>query len=507
MALQPGSDLTNLPLTHAAALLLSVFLILSPVWRRQFERLPRAVHPLPAALALTLGSLPIQGSPSDNPAQFASLAVSMSIPFVMEAVPWGRLPRWGETLALLASVAPILLSRPDSHAAEMLAFPMTNIVVLFFALYGNRVELIAGLGIVALLFGLPSPTESFTLLEAARDAILTSLTAVVAVCVFQVVTVMRRQQVIIREDERQASLRETWIQSILENTADALVTIDVGGTIMSINRAARVMFGYSDDELIGRQISVFIASEGRAGFGSYLAARMRHGDGSLGSGARETVGIRSDLGTFPVEYSAGETEHSGVRVFIVSLRDITDRKAKHAVLEHQALHDALTGLPNRTLLEDRLVQALTQAQRYSRPMAVLMLDFNHFKQVNDRLGHDVGDRVLCEVSHRISKALRGGDTVARFGGDEFVVLPAGVETLDAAVQVAEKILEATAPPLIIDGHRIAAGVSIGIALHPDHGDDPQSLLRHADQAMYLAKRAGTGYKVAAIPLTASLGAA
>jgi diguanylate cyclase (GGDEF)-like protein len=97
--------------------------------------------------------------------------------------------------------------------------------------------------------------------------------------------------------------------------------------------------------------------------------------------------------------------------------------------------------------------------------------------------------------------------VARFGGDEFVVLPAGVETLDAAVQVAEKILEATAPPLIIDGHRIAAGVSIGIALHPEHGDDPQSLLRHADQAMYLAKRAGTGYKVAANSLTASLGAA
>jgi diguanylate cyclase (GGDEF)-like protein/PAS domain S-box-containing protein len=507
LALQPGSDPTNLPSTHAAALFLSAFLIISPVWRRQFQRLPRAIHPLPAALALTLAALPIQGPTSTYAAQFVSLAVSMSIPFVMQAVPWGRLPRWGETVALLASVAPILLGRPGSHEAEMLAFPMINLVVLFFALYGNRIELIAGLAIVALHFGLPSPGEPFTLVEVARDAILTSLTAVVAVSVFQVVTIMRRQQVIIREDERQASLREKWIQSILENTADALVTIDVGGTIRSINRAARVLFGYSDDELIGRQISVFIASEGRADFGSYLAARMRHGDGSLGSGARETMGIRSDLGTFPVEYSAGETEQGGTRVFIVSMRDITDRKAKHAVLEHQALHDALTGLPNRTLLEDRLTQALTQAQRYSRQMAVLMLDFNHFKQVNDRLGHEVGDRVLREVSERISKALRGGDTVARFGGDEFVVLPAGVETIEGAIQVAEKILEATAAPLNIDGHRIAAGVSIGIALHPDHGDDPQSLLRHADQAMYLAKRAGTGYRLAANALTASLGAA
>jgi diguanylate cyclase (GGDEF)-like protein/PAS domain S-box-containing protein len=317
---------------------------------------------------------------------------------------------------------------------------------------------------------------------------------------------MRRQQAVITEDERQASLRERWIQSILENTADALVTTDVGGTIRSINRAAREMFGYSDDELIGQPISIFIASEGRADFGSYLSARMRHGDEGLGSGARETIGIRSDLGTFPVEYSAGETEQGGTRVFIVSLRDITDRKAKHEALEHQALHDALTGLPNRTLLEDRLTQALTQAQRYNRGMALLMLDFNHFKQVNDWLGHQVGDRVLCEVSTRISKALRAGDTVARFGGDEFVILPAGVETVDGAVQVAEKILEATAPPLIIDGNRIVAGVSIGVAVDPEHGDDPQSLLRHADRAMYLAKRAGTGYKLAATPPTAPLGA-
>jgi diguanylate cyclase (GGDEF)-like protein/PAS domain S-box-containing protein len=488
-------------------LLLSVFLILSPVWRRQFERLPHSVHPVPASLALTLGALPFQGAPSTRPGQFVSLAVSISIPFVMQAVPWGRLPRWGETLALLASVAPILLSRPDSHSAEMLAFPMTNLVVLFFALYGNRIELIAGLGIVALHFGLSSPGEPFTLVEGARDAILTSLTAVIAVCVFQVVTVMRRQQVIIREDQRQAKVQETWIQSILENTADALVTIDVGGTIMSINRAARVMFGYDRDELIGRPISVFIASEGRADFGSYLAARMRHDDGRLGSGTRETMGVRSDLGTFPVEYSAGETERDGTRVFIVSLRDITDRKAKHAVLEHKALHDALTGLPNRTLLEDRLTMTLRQAKRSATGMAVLMLDFNHFKQVNDRLGHEIGDQVLRDLSARISKALRAGDTVARLGGDEFVVLPAGVETVDAAIQVAEKILQATAVPLVIDGHRIDAAVSIGVALYPDHGEDHQTLLRQADQAMYLAKRAGTGYKLASNPSTVSLGVA
>jgi diguanylate cyclase (GGDEF)-like protein len=129
-----------------------------------------------------------------------------------------------------------------------------------------------------------------------------------------------------------------------------------------------------------------------------------------------------------------------------------------------------------------------------------MLDFNHFKQVNDRLGHEIGDRLLCEVSARITNALRAGDTLARLGGDEFVVLPTGVETADEAAQVARKILDASSQPLTIDGNEITAGVSIGVALHPEHGDDPSSLLRHADQAMYMAKRAGTGYKLAGRPL-------
>jgi diguanylate cyclase (GGDEF)-like protein/PAS domain S-box-containing protein len=500
MALRSETELTNPPLTHVAAWILSVFLIVSPVWRRQLERLPALARPLPAAVALALSGLPILGSPITNTTAYLTLAIGIAVPFVLDAVPWGRLPRWGESLALLGSVSPMLLSRPDTHAAEMLAFPMVNIVVLFIALYGSRLELLASFGVIAAQFGLPQAGETFDPIELVRDGILTTLTAVVAVCVFQVVTIMRRQRVVILENERQANLREAWIHSVLENTADALVTIDLDGTIRDVNRAARVMFAYADGELTGRPISVFIASEGQADFGSYLGARMRHGDDGLGSGSRETTGIRSDDGTFPVEYSAGETEHNGKRVFIVSLRDITERKAKHAVLEHQALHDALTGLPNRVLLEDRLEQALAQARRRRRGTAVLMLDFNHFKQVNDRLGHEIGDRLLCEVSARITNALRAGDTLARLGGDEFVVLPAGVETADEAAQVARKILDASSQPLTIDGHEITAGVSIGVALHPEHGDDPSSLLRRADQAMYMAKRAGTGYKLAGRPL-------
>jgi diguanylate cyclase (GGDEF)-like protein len=255
----------------------------------------------------------------------------------------------------------MLLDRPQTDAADMLAFPIANVVVLFIALYGSRLELILGVGIIGLLFGLPVPGKPYYFDESVRDVIIASLTGVVAVSVYQVVTVMRRQQ---------------------------------------------------------------------------------------------------------------------------------------AIIEHQAMHDGLTGLPNRNLLEDRLAQNLAQAARSGEATAVLMLDFNRFKQVNDQLGHEVGDRLLCEISQRLTGALRKTDTVARLGGDEFVILLSGVQSVHDAVLVAEKILAATAPPVIINGHVLTPGVSIGIALYGEHGADAECLLRHADAAMYRAKRSGSGYQVA-----------
>src|SRR5258708_26427160 len=255
----------------------------APVRRPLQRAAPAAARPL------GLSGLPLPGSLVHFPSAYATLALGVGVPFAMDAVPWGRIPRWAETVALLGSVSPLLLSRPDSHEAELIALPVLNIVVLFIALYGSRLELVAGVALVALHFGLPEAGEPFTSTELIRDAVLTSLTAIVAVCVFQVVTVMRAQRLVILEDERQANLRESWIQSILENTADALVTIDLHGTNLAINRAARSMVGCHDPPLVGHPISVFIASQGQADFGSYLAARMRHVDEGSGSGARETT--------------------------------------------------------------------------------------------------------------------------------------------------------------------------------------------------------------------------
>src|SRR5258708_17694973 len=148
----------------------------APVRRPLQRAAPAAARPL------GLSGLPLPGSLVHFPSAYATLALGVGVPFAMDAVPWGRIPRWAETVALLGSVSPLLLSRPDSHEAELIALPVLNIVVLFIALYGNRLELVAGVALVALHFGLPQPGEPFTPAELIRDAVLTSLTALVAAC-------------------------------------------------------------------------------------------------------------------------------------------------------------------------------------------------------------------------------------------------------------------------------------------------------------------------------------
>ena len=172
-------------------------------------------------------------------------------------------------------------------------------------------------------------------------------------------------------------------------------------------------------------------------------------------------------------------------------RDITARKASEAYVQHLAHHDALTDLPNRLLLADRLKVALASCQRERSQLAVLFVDLDHLKPVNDRLGHDIGDLLLKEVALRLCQVVtRGSDTVARFGGDEFVVLLPKVNREHDAARVAARILEVLAEPLTIAGHDVSAAASIGIALYPEHGEDTTSLLRNADSAMYEAKNSG-----------------
>lgn len=170
--------------------------------------------------------------------------------------------------------------------------------------------------------------------------------------------------------------------------------------------------------------------------------------------------------------------------------EIAERKLAEERIRHMAQHDALTGLPNRALLHDRLDQALVQARRHNHQVAVMFLDLDRFKSINDTLGHEVGDSLLREVARRLRGAVRAADTVGRLGGDEFVVVLHEVADADAAAHVAEKILAAFAQPVLIGPHALCAATSIGIALYPAHGDESHALVRAADMAMYLAKRDG-----------------
>jgi diguanylate cyclase (GGDEF)-like protein len=197
----------------------------------------------------------------------------------------------------------------------------------------------------------------------------------------------------------------------------------------------------------------------------------------------------------PAAVVAGAAGIVALAVFLVVLVGYQRRLVRQAAASsHQALHDALTGLPNRELFADRVGQALRTADRELQPAALLLLDLDRFKDVNDTLGHHHGDQLLCEVGTRLQKALRQVDTVARLGGDEFGVLVPGVMA-EAAAAVADKLRAALHAPLILDGVTLDLDASIGIAVYPDHGDDTAELLQHADVAMYAAKQAHIGFMV------------
>ena len=171
-------------------------------------------------------------------------------------------------------------------------------------------------------------------------------------------------------------------------------------------------------------------------------------------------------------------------------RDISARKQAEATITFQAYHDLLTGLPNRSLFKDRLGQAMVHAKRHGQTMATLFLDMDHFKVVNDTLGHLVGDGLLQALAQRLRDCLREGDTLSRIGGDEFMLLLPHIRSRDNAAYIAQKIISSLKQPFYVEGHELYAGMSIGIAIYPDDGDNIETLIKHADIAMYHAKDHG-----------------
>lgn len=286
---------------------------------------------------------------------------------------------------------------------------------------------------------------------------------------------------------------ELRIRAVMDNVADGIIIANKDLTIEVLNPAISRIFGYAPEDIVGKPIFVLLSDDKRFVQNELsLNEYFRSGLESLHGNIREEYGRRKNGSVFPMELVISEMRLVGMNYYILNVRDITRRIEQTAALRYQAMHDALTGLPNRSLLNDRLSQAISSSQREKRSFALLLMDLDHFKPINDNLGHHVGDQILQHVANQTQSVLRKTDTVARLGGDEFAILLPGTDE-QAARQMAEKMILAIQQPAFADSGEVVVGASIGIALYPRHGVDEDALLRSADAAMYSAKRSESGY--------------
>lgn len=295
---------------------------------------------------------------------------------------------------------------------------------------------------------------------------------------------------------RQIRESENRFKSLVESANDAIVLTDFEGKIISWNESAETIFGYSQSEASSRCIADLFPNgyhHGYSGNGAQPAIfnEILRSDGKA-VGSR---GVRKDGSEFPLEISLSSWKtHEGV-FYSGIIRDITDRKSLEEQLTHQALHDPLTKLANRVLFRDRIEHALTKIVRNKTSVAVLFLDLDNFKTVNDSMGHARGDTLLVLVAERLRSSLRGSDTPARLGGDEFAILIEDARHPEDAAFVVDRITEVLRDPFLIDGKEVIISTSIGIAAATTGDENPEELLRNADLAMYKAKAQGKGRSI------------
>jgi diguanylate cyclase (GGDEF)-like protein/PAS domain S-box-containing protein len=279
----------------------------------------------------------------------------------------------------------------------------------------------------------------------------------------------------------------------LDSIGDAVISTDLSGRVTYVNAAAERMTGWRLEEASGQPLDhVFRIVDG-------VTRQASPNPMDLAIRLNETVGltsncvlIRRDGSECAVEDSAAPIHDRRGQVIgaVMVFRDVSASRATSLQLSHLAAHDSLTDLPNRMLLNDRLSQAIASARRQRHRLAVLFLDLDRFKTVNDTLGHGIGDRLLQSVARRLVESVRRSDTVSRQGGDEFVLLLSRVDEADDAAASAQKVIKALAVPLDVGGHQLQVTASIGLSMYPDDGQDADTLIRNADLAMYRAKEHG-----------------
>ncbi|HLN06773.1 MAG TPA: EAL domain-containing protein [Acidimicrobiales bacterium] len=289
------------------------------------------------------------------------------------------------------------------------------------------------------------------------------------------------------EDARKAA--EEQFRLGFERGALGMAMVDLDGFITRVNPALCVLLGRSGDDIVGHTADDFLHPEDPPA--SYEVAGERMLDEGLSTTALERRLLRPDgeVVWAMVDVALVRTEEGAPQYFFAQIQDVTERKRSEAAFEHLALHDPLTGLPNRLLLQDRLAGALARARRHDQQVAVVFADIDHFKLVNDTLGHSAGDQLLIEVAKRVSKGTRAPDTVGRFGGDELVMICEELEEAAQAEAFGARVMGMFDAPFNIEGHELFITVSCGLVVAgPD--DTPMTVLRDADAAMYRAKELG-----------------
>jgi diguanylate cyclase (GGDEF)-like protein/PAS domain S-box-containing protein len=280
---------------------------------------------------------------------------------------------------------------------------------------------------------------------------------------------------------------ESMYSALVNLSGEGILSLDSEGLIEFANPGIYRTLDMAGDELAGRALASLGSDDKRDVLQSMSRTLLD------GENVRVELMLRSSTGNDVAVLASGvprRDREGRVTGAVIAISDISDRKADEARVAWLAMHDGLTALPNRSLLGDRLSRVLNSAQRYRRTFCVLFIDLDHFKDVNDRMGHHAGDNVLVEASRRMLACLRAADTLARHGGDEFVALLPEAGSLDAALSVAEKIRSQLCKPFEIDEGQAQISTSIGVVMFPDHGNDPETLLARADAAMYAAKSGG-----------------
>ncbi|BBE49783.1 putative signaling protein [Ferriphaselus amnicola] len=300
--------------------------------------------------------------------------------------------------------------------------------------------------------------------------------------------VARQAEKEVRMMTRELRDSEERFRTMTERVRDIFSILSPEGIVKYESPAVMDALGYEPEELIGNNMFELVHPQDNEAV-QYQFERVLAGEEMI---RPIEFRFRHKNGTWRIleAFARNELANPAVDGIVVHSRDITEHKQSQQTIWNLAHHDALTGLPNRSLLQDRILQAIHQAHREGHKLAVLFLDLDHFKHINDSLGHHVGDALLQVAAQRIESCLREGDTVARLGGDEFVVLLPSFQSDADVVMVADKILEELGKPFEIDGHGLHIGVSIGISQYPRDGKEPGHLMRMADAAMYHAKANG-----------------